>query len=229
MPYIYQQLTENSTKAVIVLPEIFGLNNFIKSTTEKFVNEFGYNAFALDIFYPLLKESKVFDYKNDMDKAHEMMSKLSGEEFMKFYNSCIESIFKVKPEIDELIVCGFCFGGKLSYLAGTHPKVSKVFSFYGSKSVQKDFYEDMSAVETLASVRIDAGDDLKVFAFYGDKDGSIPEEDREEIKGIFNNAHIYYKEHVFDAGHAFMNYERADMYNQKASQEAWRILEENLK
>ena len=121
---------------------------------------------------------------------------------MAIFKKAVEQIKKSQPGLSSIQVIGFCFGGRLAYLAGLEQSVKKIVSFYGAKSAMADYYDGTSAAGALCDER--GGDNsLKVLAFYGKNDASIPEDDRAVIKKLFEEANIGYLAYEYPAGHAY--------------------------
>lgn len=227
--YTSSHYTGSSDTAIIVLPEIFGLTDFITSTTDRFADDFHMPAYALDFFYQLTGKPNKFDYESDMQKGIELMQQMRGEDFLMIFNNAVHDIMNSHSEIQKLIVCGFCFGGRLSYLAGLNENVKSIISFYGAGSNGPDYIQGQSCVEALADKRANDSS-LSIISLYGGKDESIPEEDRDKTKSMLSEADINYQEVVYpDAGHAFFNNYRTEKYNELASKKAWEKIVEFVK
>lgn len=229
--YLYESTHNfnNADTAVIVLPEIFGLTDFITGVADKFSNEFMMPAYALDFFYQLTGEPNKFDYSNDMQKGVELMQQMTGDDFLIIFNDAIEKIVTNYPSIQSLVVCGFCFGGRLAYLSGLNSKVNKIISFYGAGANEPNYIDGKSCIEAL-SVKRTNDSTLSILSLYGGNDTSILVEDRAKTKQLFTSENINYREVIYaDAGHAFFNNQRAQMYNSKASELAWQKIVEFIK
>lgn len=227
LDYIYVNSKNISGKdwAVVVLPEVFGLNKFIQKTVDDFASQFKVLALALDQMYVGSGVSKVYDYESGWPQIEPVMKKVTGEKFVELFKKTLDETQSRHSEIKKIVVCGFCFGGKLSFLAGVDPRVSKVISFYGGRS-HDDFYHGKSVVQVLADER--SGDEsLAVLAFYGTEDQSISPNDREKTAQLLQDAGISYEAKEFNAGHAYANFERAS-YNQDASRKSWKIIKDFL-
>ena len=224
-PYLYTNTahyTQESTKAVIVLPEIFGITDFIKGVTDRFAEEFSLPAFALDHFYPVTGKQEVIPY-TEMQRGSELKDQLQASDFVKLFSTALDEIQQEIPEIMEFIVVGFCFGGRLAYLAGMDERVSKVVSFYGGQPHLPNYFESKSPIEALIDAR--GGSRLNVLAFYGGQDESIPADDRTKTKELLELAEIDYTEKVYEqAGHAYFNDSRAERYSAEAAKESWNVI-----
>ncbi len=226
-PYLYSNTKHRATCAVIVLPEIFGITDFIKSVTDRFADEFSLPAFALDHFYSVTSKAEVFDYYGDYDRNVAIMNQMHGEDFYRLFQQALEDIQEEYPDITKFVVCGFCFGGRLAYLAGMDSRVTNILSFYGGQPHIANYFEGKSPVEALAHTRGDS--QLEVLAFYGEQDESIPAQDRVKTKELLGAAKIGYTEKVYaDAGHAYFNDARTEKYNVEAAKDSWKVIQNFL-
>lgn len=223
-PYLYSNIKHVSHRAVVVLPEIFGVTDFIKGVVDKCAEEFQMPAYALDHFYAVTGKFEVFDYAKDAERGMAIMNQMTGEQFMNLFTQALDEIQAEQPDIQEFIVLGFCFGGRLAYLSGVDKRVSRVVSFYGGQPHKEGYYKGMTPVGALAEAR--KGDEgLAVLGLYGGQDASIPAEDRAKTKQLFGQAGISYTEKVYEqAGHAFFNNARPTMYSAQAAAEAWQAV-----
>ncbi len=194
--------------AIVVLPEIFGVNGFIRGTAERLAQKHGVPAYPVDFFFPVTGEHKVYDYVADRDAAHSAMGSVTNEVFSDYFKSELDRMQAEHPEVKKFAVVGFCFGGRLAYLAGVDQRVQKIVSYYGGRAHE--------CVVALSHAR--ANSDLQVLAFFGGKDESIPPADQADTKNVLDAAHISYESQVYlDAGHAFCNQERADRYHEASA------------
>lgn len=220
--YLYKSSVESDSKtAVIVLPEIFGLTDFVTGVADRFAREFSTHAFALDFFYQLTGEPNKFDYEKDREKGHDLMQRMTGEDFVNIFEQAVDHIAAQIPGLESIVVCGFCFGGRLAYMSATESRVKKIISFYGAGANKPNYYSDNSAVELLCETRSN-DESLSILSFFGEDDQSIPKSDREKTKQTIEAAGLSYKEVVYaDTGHAFFNDARVAMYNKDSSRKAW--------
>ena len=202
---------------VVVLPEIFGVNGFVTSIVER-VAPLVAVAAADDFALAATGTPRVFAYA-DMDEAHTVAKSVSGAVFLKNFQAHLDAIQSTRPSVTKFAVIGFCYGGRLAYLAGIDQRVQKIVSFYGTGPHVQDFYNGQSALAALASTR--SSNPPHVLSFYGGLDTSIPESDRALTKQLLADAHIPYEEVVYpEAGHAFMNFERDNRYHEPSAHDA---------
>ena len=210
-------------KAIIMLPDIWGQTDYATTTAQDLSQRYDQPCYVLDYFYQLTKKANNFDPQTDQAEAVGLMAKLTGEDFVAIFQSALEEIQKAQPQIVELTVLGFCFGGRLAYLAGLSKIVTKLVSFYGAGAHTADFYQGHTPIEALAMAR--GGDtSLKVLSFYGSQDASIPEPDRAKTALELRNAPITYTAKQYPAGHAYFQQGR-DSYVQAAAEKSWHDLD----
>jgi len=210
-------------KAIIMLPDIWGLTDYAATTAQALSQRYQQPCYMLDYFYQLNKKANNFDPQTDQAEAVGLMAKLTGEDFIEIFESALEEIQKAQPQLVELTVLGFCFGGRLAYLAGLSKIVTKIISFYGAGAHTPNFYQGHTAIEALAMAR--GGDtSLRVLSFYGSEDASIPEPDRAKTALELQNAPITYTPKQYPAGHAYFQ-EGRDGFDRQASEQSWQDLD----
>jgi len=209
-----------ATSLVIMLPDIWMQTDYSRQTAEEFASKFSIPVYMLDYFYELTGKANNFDPQKDQAVAPALMNKMTGEDFINIFNKALADIKQNQPKLDSIVVIGFCFGGRLAYLAGLSSEVKKVVSFYGAGAHTQNYYEGKTPVEALCEIRQN-DQSLSVLSFYGSQDGSIPENDRQLTAQSFKGSSINYIEKVYEAGHAYFQPGRVDMYNEAAAKQSW--------
>ena len=224
--YIYESKNNQfeGNEAIIILPDIYGQTDYSKQTVEKFAEVFHKPVFILDYFFPLTGIANNLS-QEEQPRARELMGKLGGEEFAAFFENSLDEISHAYPEIQKFIVIGFCFGGRLAYIAGGDGRVSRVFSFYGAGPHTPNYVFGKTPIEYLVSKRTRSN--LQVDSFFGVNDTSIPESDRQKIKEDLKKVGIVYEPHEYNAGHAYFQEGRKN-YDAAASRASWEVLQKSL-
>ena len=206
--YIYQSPGNIvSSTAIIILPDIFIFTDYAKSTADNFSKIFNMPTFMLNYFYEKSGGLSHFD-QSQGSVASSFMTSDIGLGFEEFFNKSVNEITSDNKAIKNIIVVGFCFGGRLTYLAGLDQRVSKIIAFYGAGANDTAFCNGQSVADLLAATR--SGDaSLKVLAFYGTEDGSIPASDRQLTAEKLSAAGIDYQAKEYAAGHAYFQEGRA--------------------
>lgn len=220
--------TPESTQAIIMLPDIWSQTDYSAETAKQFAQKFDMPVYELDYFYQLTGKANSFNPQTDQAIAPQLMNKMNGEDFINIFNKALDEIKANQPKLESITVIGFCFGGRLAYLSGLSSEVKKIVSFYGAGAHTANYYEGKTPIEALCEVRRN-DEGLKVLSFYGSQDGSITQTDRELTAQSFKSAGINYSEKVYDAGHAYFQPGRAEMYNEEAANASWKDLDSFIK
>jgi carboxymethylenebutenolidase len=214
----------DAAQIIIMLPDIWSQTPYSADTATQFAQKFGMPVYMLDYFYQLTGKANSFNPQTDQAIAPELMAKMTGEDFITIFNKALEEIKASQPKLESITVIGFCFGGRLAYLSGLSSEVKKIVAFYGAGAHTTNYYEGKTPIETLCEIRRN-DQSLGVLSFYGSKDGSIPDADRQLTAQAFKDAGISYTEKVYEAGHAYFQSGRAEMYNEEAANASWKDLD----
>ena len=206
-------------KALIILPEIYGVQDFTRELAGKVQSELGWTSYVLDHFYAETGKVETFDY-DDATPGMEIMQRMTGEKYLALLDKAIAEVQKLQPDVERIAIWGFCFGGKLAYVSGVDHRVTDIVSFYGGASLESGFYQQLSSFWALIDER-HHDDTLRIFAAYGRDDAMIPATDVATIQDLLEKDKIQHEVRLYDAGHAFFNEDRADRYNAAAAQKAW--------
>lgn len=206
---------------LIVIHEVWGLTDHIKSVAERFAKE-GYVVIAPDLLSELNISSKLagelqrelFDPElrnKAQPKMRELMTPMQAPDFgsrtVTKLKSSFDYLMNQKATNGKVGVVGYCFGGTYSFsLAVDEPRLKAAVPFYG----HADF-----SVEELGSIA------CPILAFYGEKDenlmNSLP-----DLKEKMKKAGVDFRSIVYpDCGHAFFNDTNKFAYNAAAATDAW--------
>ena len=114
---------------IIVLHEIFGVTDFIKSRVN-FFGERGFAAIAPDLYWRI-DPGASYDYAADWDKAMATRSSLDDDQAVADVGACAAAL-RARPECSgEIAVVGYCLGGLLAYLAAAQLDLDAAVSYHG--------------------------------------------------------------------------------------------------
>jgi carboxymethylenebutenolidase len=117
---------------IIVLQEVFGVNTYIRSVTERLAS-LGYVAIAPALFDRHAPGFDVGYTTAELELGRSYAGKTTAPELLADIQGCIEYL-KNSPQVTSKFGCiGFCFGGHVAYLAATLPDITTTASFYGSR------------------------------------------------------------------------------------------------
>ena len=116
--------------AIIVIPEIFGVNQGIKAKCDDWA-ELGYLATAPDIFWRFAPGSELDpEVEEEFQQAIANMTKCD----LDLVVTDIEAIARYCRDTEGVAkvgVVGFCLGGRLAYMAATRTDVDASVGYYG--------------------------------------------------------------------------------------------------
>jgi carboxymethylenebutenolidase len=206
---------ERSDKApvVIVIHEIFGLSDWIRSVTDQLAAE-GFIAIAPDLLTgkaPGGKGSSAVD----SDAARQLISQLQGPEIVRRLNAVASYAAALPAATGEYAVVGFCWGGGISFSYATQqPALKAAVVCYGTPPDEQ------------AIGRIKA----PVLGLYGGNDArvtsTVPAAD-----ALMKKMGKRYEYEIFDgASHAFFRAQDGQSgANLKATQKGWPRMVQFLK
>ncbi|MEM8985766.1 MAG: dienelactone hydrolase family protein [Pseudomonadota bacterium] len=193
-------------KPIVMLQEIFGVNDAMKAKAEMFAAQ-GFVVLAPDLFWRL--EPGV-DLGYDDESRKKAFGHMQAFDFPAGLRD-IKAAFKAlagRPEAEGApAYVGYCLGGKLAVVAGAMTEgVAAVVSFYGVKLDEN--------IEQMQSMT------CPLVLHFGTNDSHIPVEVSSQINDALadsSHAAVY----IYDgAQHGFFNKVREDVYDASASAHA---------
>jgi len=116
--------------AIIVIPEIFGVNEGIVSKCEDWAAE-GYLALAPDLFWRFAPGSELDpDVETEFKQAIDNMMKFEADDGVKDIEALVKYI-RAEEGVEKVGAVGFCLGGRLAYMAATRTDVDASVGYYG--------------------------------------------------------------------------------------------------
>ena len=201
--------TNEKAKAVIVIHENRGLNDWARVFTDKLASE-GYLVIAPDLISNTVEgKERTTDFENP-DAAREAIYDLDKDQVTADLNAAFEYIKNDPASTGEVAVVGFCWGGSQTFRYATNnPDISSAHVFYGTAPKEGSELEKIKA---------------SVYGYYGGNDNRV-NSTIEETQKLMQEAGKIYDYKVYEnAGHAFMRSGHpADVKgaNKDAHDQAW--------
>jgi len=170
--------------AVVVIQEIFGVNSHIRAVTDSFAAE-GYLAVAPSLFDRVRMGIELGYTDKDMQEGRGYVMQLKPEETLKDIAASI-AIVKHAGRVGTV---GYCWGGKMAYLAASELPMACAVSYYGGGITQL----------------LDKKPKCPVMYHYGERDKHITAEDVAKVRAA-NPEGLFY---VYPADHGFNCDQRA--------------------
>jgi carboxymethylenebutenolidase len=116
--------------AVIIIQEIFGVNGHIRAVTEQYAQD-GYVAIAPDIFWRTQPRVELTYAGADRDKGIELLQKTNVDLAVADIGTTAAAL-RAMPEVTgKVAAIGYCFGGRLAYLAAAQGTLDAAVAYYG--------------------------------------------------------------------------------------------------
>ncbi len=195
--------TKKEAPAVLVIHEVFGLNNHIKSIADRLARE-GYNALAPDLFVrtpqPPPKDA------SDIPALRKAVSSIPDDVAIKDMQAGLDYLKTIKGVRERFASIGFCMGGGFSYQLATHaPDLAGAAIFYGR-----------TPIELVSQVS------CPLLGSFGALDNGIPAEKLKEFQEALQRAGKQIDLKIYaNAKHGFFNDSRPEAYNAEAAADAW--------
>jgi carboxymethylenebutenolidase len=231
--------------AVVVIMEGYGLNDYVEDVVRRLARE-GYHALAPNLFH---RSGNVYvSYEDvhlvvDRDTGAEttttgpaamsqLLSKIPGDAgLMSDVDAALGHLRAVGFSDERIGIMGFCFGGRIAFLAALERHLGGAVSFYG------DVGNRGRAPAANVSGDTPGGDPLGQFpslisrapslrtpycGLFGEEDPYTPAEEIEELRSSLVDATV--ESEVVEyagVGHAFHNEWRPSSYHPEQAAQAW--------
>ncbi len=202
--------------AVLVLPEVFGLNSWICSVTERLAAE-GYAALAWPIFWRSAPDLDLGYDEASLLEGRRHRDQLTAGQLLADARAAITWL-QAQPGLEGRPVgcVGFCFGGHLAMLVASLPGVAATCDCYGAR-VSTD--RPGGGAPTLAVVPEIQGE---LLCICGANDPLMPPQEQAEIvTALQGSRHRLLV--LPEAGHGFVCEARAD-FRPAAAATAWQAM-----
>ena len=181
--YIYEPSIER-IGAIVLIQEIFGVNDHIKNVAERFSKE-GFVTWVPDIFYRIEDDISLGYSATDIEKGKNLKDKSGWDLPTMDILSCIANL-KVSYNVATI---GFCYGGSLSWKAACSAYgLDASVCFYGSQI--SNFLDKNPRCPTMVHL--------------AEEDPTINKEDQNKIIEFSKNKEPNIKVHTYESSdHGF--------------------------
>ena len=146
-------------QAIIIIQEIFGVNEHIRSVAEQYASD-GYVVLAPDIFWRSKPHIELGYSADDMAKGIGFMEQVDMAKALGDIAATAKTL-RAMPEVTgKLAAVGYCFGGRLAYLSAANGIVDAAVPYYGG-GIQ-NYLDQAGKIKT------------PILFHYAENDGNIP-------------------------------------------------------
>jgi carboxymethylenebutenolidase len=201
--YLSRSKQKMSAGGVLLIHEVFGLNDHIKSIADRLARE-GFTTLAPNFFVraaePPPKDT------SDMEALRRAASSIPNDVAIKDMQAGLDYLKTVKNVLPRLASIGFCMGGGYSYQIATHTQdLSGAVIFYGR-----------TPLELVPQVS------CPLLGNFGELDSGIPPAQVKAFEEALKKAGKTADIKIYPgAKHGFFNDTRPEAYNAEAAADAW--------
>jgi len=203
----------------IVLPEVFGINHWIRSFSEKLAKK-NIPVLALPLYGRTAPKLDLSYSEEDLELGRYHKNLTTSKNIIKDISAALNWVKEKYPK-KKISIIGFCFGGHAAVIASSLIGIESTFCFYGAGLTAPRKDTNFAPIDLLEKV---SG---KLSFICGSSDDLIPLQDRLEIKKRFKKLDPFGKRFSYveieSADHGFMCDER-DSFDKAASLIGWNLL-----
>lgn len=210
---VYQAAPDTPVRgAVVVVQEVFGVNEHIQDVTRRFADA-GYHAVAPHVFHRAGGGTVPYD---DFSKALPLFEGLTDDALLGDVDASVAHLNGLGFGSPRIGVVGFCWGGRATFLIAAQRPLGAAVGFYGGGIVTSRFPQFPALVDQAPNLK------TPWLGLFGDRDQSIPVEDVERLETELGHAAVAHEVVRYpDAGHGFHCDARPDHYDPQAASDAW--------
>lgn len=165
---------------IVVCQEIFGVNLHIREVCDGFAAD-GYVAIAPALYDRSSERDCQLGYTpDDIELGRRLREGFSWDDTVNDVKAAVDVL---KSEGLRVGTVGYCWGGTISYLAGTRLSIEAAVVYYGGQILPY----------------VNEQENCPLLMHFGGRDQGIPVEDVERISGAHADAVV----HLYDADHGF--------------------------
>jgi carboxymethylenebutenolidase len=209
---LYEARPDQGTgRGLVVIQEAFGVNDHIREVTRRFADQ-GFHAVAPAIFHRAGGGTAPY---GDFAKVMPLFEGLTDEGILMDIDASLAHLREAGLRDAQIGLVGFCFGGRVAFLAAARRAIGAAAGFYGGGIVTARRGGFPPLVGEARSLR------TPFLGLFGDRDQGIPVEDVEQLREALRTAPkpaeiVRYPE----AEHGFFCNERPS-YHEASSKDAW--------
>ncbi|HZT64423.1 MAG TPA: dienelactone hydrolase family protein [Acidimicrobiales bacterium] len=211
---VYRARPDGSPRGgVLVVQEAFGVNSHIEDVTRRFAAE-GYLAMAPHFFHRSGGGTVAY---GDFGAVMPHFKELSDERILADIDATLGAFSEDGVSLDRVGVVGFCFGGRVSFLAAVDRSLGAAVGFYGGGIVSGRSDVMPALVDRIGEMY------TPWLGLFGDRDAHIPVDDVEKLKAALkDNAKVDAEVVRYpDADHGFHCDER-ESYHPDSAADGWK-------
>ncbi len=211
--FLCRPKTTGKRGSVIVVQEIFGLNDHIRDIACRFAKA-GFNGLAVNFF---AREGAPPDASGGFQPLMDFVGKISDSQIVGDVNAAGKLLRARSDSNGTVGIVGFCWGGRVSMLADAEVEhLNAAVAYYGRIKSQPTPNQPHSALELVPKMR------APLLGHFGALDRGITPADANELREALKKNNKTAEIFVYEgANHAFNNDTR-ESYHADSAKLAWK-------
>ncbi len=211
--YLTRPNDEERHPAVIVIQEVWGVNSHIQYVTDR-LPAAGYVGLAPSMFH---REGRMtIGMHEEMETAFARMGACTDANIVADVKAAVAWL-KQQPYVDpdRIGIVGFCFGGRVSFLAACNvPELKAASVFYGGR-IMGALGDGPAPIEQVQNIN------CPVLGLFGEEDQNPTPADVDQIEAALQQNGKAYSFHMYPGcGHGFHCNARGS-YRPESARDAW--------
>lgn len=197
---------------VIVVQEIFGVHEHIRDLCRRLAQE-GYLAIAPELYF---RQGDPNDYADIPTLLTGLVNNVPDAQVLADLDHVASWAARNGGDPHRLMVTGFCWGGRITWLYAAHnPQLKAAVAWYGKLTGEKSLNSPKHPVDIATDLN------APVLGLYGGEDTGIPLESVETMRQALRAANASAEIVVYpEAGHAF-NADYRPSYHPESASDGW--------
>jgi carboxymethylenebutenolidase len=198
--------------AIVVIQEAFGINDHMQDVTRRFAAE-GYHAVAPEIFHRAGGGTAPY---GDFSKVLPLFEGLTDDGILADVDASLDHLRAAGWTDDRIVIVGFCFGGRVTFLVAVRRSLGAAAGFYGGGIVTARRGGFPALVGEASALK------TPWLGLFGDLDQSIATDDVEQLREALDREATVAHDVVryADAGHGF-HCDARESYHPDSAADAW--------
>jgi carboxymethylenebutenolidase len=204
---------EGKRGSVIVVHEIFGLNDHIRDVACRLAQA-GFNALAPNLF---TREGDPPDLSGGFGPVMQFVGKIPDKQIIADLKAASALLRKRDDSNKKVGIVGFCWGGRVSMIFdGNDPDLNAAVAYYGRISGAKSENQPMHPIDLAEKMK------APLLGHFGEKDTGIPPAEVEKLRAALKEHDKKSELYIYEgAPHAFNNDTR-ESYRAETAKLAWK-------
>ncbi|MEM6604085.1 MAG: dienelactone hydrolase family protein [Pseudomonadota bacterium] len=197
--YYAHPVGQKNLSAIIILQEIFGVNDVMQETCHIFAAQ-GYHAICPDLFHNLGENIQLSDKtEENWKQAFEYYQAFDGAEGIKDIRATINF---ARGFAEKVGAVGYCLGGTLAYVTATQTDIDASVGYYGI-----GIAEQLDAVKQLKK---------PLMLHIAEEDQFVSKEDQQKMRDYFEEIDLVTTHLYPGADHAFARIDGVTFHKEAA-------------